>query len=430
MPSARPKSLTTVAATAALLCAPFALGACGGGDSSTTAAGTGTSAGTKASAADRPTPTSGCGSYSLGAPPDPQGILAKLGSTYQDAFAGSKVPIEASAWANWKPSHPAPYTVGIQWATETNDFAREQTQQLQSILKASPLVGDVIYQSTGGTIDVGQEIQGFNSLIQKKPDIIILEPLTGEAFVASVKRAADAGIPVISAMAALPSKYAVAVHPNDQANGAITMSKLTQITGGKGNVFLMHAIPGETGELNTQAAAKAVRDKCPEMKVIGEAYGGYNPAQAKSETLKFLATHPQKVDAVFQTATMAPGIMGAFQQTGRPMPPVNDIGNAKGSLGYWAANRDSYEGVGAGLGAKAAAQALAGVALRMLDGQGVKVTDIQHPNTLITDKNLSDWADPSWTLTTPGIAEGPADQFMDDAFLNGLFNNGKTPPTG
>jgi ribose transport system substrate-binding protein len=143
--------------------------------------------------------------------------------------------------------------------------------------------------------------------------------------------------------------------------------------------------------------------------------------------LKFLATHPQKINGAFQTAVMAPGVMSAFQQTGRQIPPVNDIGSNRGSLGYWLSHKGSYHGVGAGLGAEAMARALGGVARRMLRGQGIRISDVQHPNTIITDRNLSDWAQPGWTLTTPGIAEGPAEQFMSDEFLNGLFAQGETP---
>lgn len=415
----RPAPLLTTAAAAAVL----ALSACGGSSTS----GAPATASNAASPADRPAPTSGCGSYTLAPPPDPGGILARLGPQYQQAFVGSTTPIRDSAWGHWKPSHGPPYSVGIQWNVENNDYQVAVTRALKALLKSDPMIGNVTYQTTGNSVDVGAEIQQFNGLVQKRPDILILQPLTGEAFVSQVDRAAAQGIPTISAFSTVPTKNAVSVHPNDQYNGAVTMAKLAQIMGSKGSLLLVHAIPGETEEVNTQAAAKAVLARCPQIKVAGQVYGSYSTSLAKSETLKFLATHPQKVDGAFQTAVMAPGVMSAFQQTGRPVPPVNDIGSNKGSLGYWLSNKGRYHGVGAGLGAQAMARALAGVAQRMLRGQGIRISEVQHPNTIITDRNLTAWAQPGWSLTTPGIAEGPAQQFMSESFLNGLFAHGATP---
>ena len=409
-----------LAATAAMTLLAAGCGA-GGAGSSPGAGGTGPSP------ADQPTPKSGCGSYTLAPAPDPAGLLAKLGARYQEAFRGSTTPVTASNWQTWRPKHGPPYTVGIQWNVENNDYQIAVTKAMKSILADDPQIGNVIYQTTGNSVDVGAEIQQLNGMLNRQPDIVILQPLTGEAFTPQVNRAAKEGIPVISAFSTIPTPNAVSVHPNDQYNGAVTAAKLMQIIHGSGNVMLVHAITGETEEVHTMDAAKAVFKRCPNVKMAGEVYGSYSSSAAKSETLKFIATHPQKLDAVFQTAVMAPGIMSAFEQTGRPMPAVNDIGSNKGSLGYWLANKGRYHGVGAGLGAEAMARAITGVVRRMVRGQGIRIADVQHPNTLITDKNLTDWAQPGWTLTTPGVAEGPAEQFMSEDFLNGLFVHGQTP---
>jgi hypothetical protein len=42
---------------------------------------------------------------------------------------------------------------------------------------------------------------------------------------------------------------------------------------------------------------------------------------------------------------------------------------------------------------------------------------------VITDNTLDEWSEPSWDLSTPGSAEGPAGAFGSDDFLNPLFNN-------
>ncbi len=156
-------------------------------------------------------------------------------------------------------------------------------------------------------------------------------------------------------------------------------------------------------------------------------YGNYLSANAKSETLKYLATHPGKVDGVLQAGTMTDGIMGAFQQSGRPMPIVADIGPTKGGVGYWINNRDSYHGVGTAFGPTALGDAAGSVALRMLEGQGPKLSSMVAEIPLLTDENLDQWADKSWSLTTPGQPDGPPDSWFTDDYLNSMFAKGAAP---
>ena len=120
--------------------------------------------------------------------------------------------------------------------------------------------------------------------------------------------------------------------------------------------------------------------QCPRVKRVGDVYGNFIDVNAKSETLKYLATHPQKIDGVIQAGTMTGGIMGAFQQSGRPMPVVDDVGPMKASTGYWLNHRGAYHGVGMAFGPKSMGSAGASVALRMLEGQGPKALQHRRPH--------------------------------------------------
>jgi hypothetical protein len=131
---------------------------------------------------------------------------------------------------------------------------------------------------------------------------------------------------------------------------------------------------------------------------------------------------------VLQVGAMSPGIMQAFQQAGREMPVVADVGAMKGPLGYWwNDHRDTYTLAAQGLGPSSVGEAAVDVARRMLAGQGIKTTDVMYPMQEITPDNADEWVEPGWSLSTQGEAEGPKGIFAPDAFLDLLFEHPAAP---
>ena len=131
-------------------------------------------------------------------------------------------------------------------------------------------------------------------------------------------------------------------------------------------------------------------------------------AAATRETLKFFTGHPGKIDGVFQVAGMAPGIFSAFQQVGRPVPPVADIAGNAASLAFWRDNRSKgYKGSGAAIPPQKIGIYTMELGLGMLEGRGVKVTDVPFAPPAIDDGNLVNWVKPEWTTSTNALADGP-----------------------
>ena len=42
-------------------------------------------------------------------------VIASLPSQYQASYSGYATPIRKSTWSEWKPPHPPPYTIGVEW---------------------------------------------------------------------------------------------------------------------------------------------------------------------------------------------------------------------------------------------------------------------------------------------------------------------------
>jgi len=406
----------------------LALGAaaCGGGGSSSTGSGggTGTSGGAATATAFK-VPASGCGSFAQPLPEDP--TVAQFTPEQKQAIAGytnypeSTLKIVESAWRDWKPTHAPPYTVAISWGQLVSDFNVQATRIMEEELRKDPDIGNVIVRNTGNNLDVAQQLQQFNQLVQEKPDLILLQTPSADSFIGPVNKAAAQGIPTVTLLSTVNSDKAVNVDGNTYQGAGWAASFVAQKLGGQGNVLQVNALAGSPPDLSALAAWKEVYKHCPGLKSAGDVYGGFSDNLAKSETLKFLATHPQKIDAALEVAVMAPGVMRAFQQTGRPMPIVPDVGLSKGSLGYWNQNKDSYSDVGTSLPPLPAAAATAEVARRMLHGQGVRYNTIIGTQPLIDDTNLAEWVEPSWNLNTPGAALGTRDSFLPSSFLATFF---------
>src|SRR4051794_3503546 len=309
----------------------------------------------------------------------------------------------------------------------TAGFQVEMGNAVVDRLKKSPLVGNVDFRAMGNDVNIPVALQNFNTFISQGVDLIIAEPLLGPSFVPVAKKAAAAGIPVVTVQTAIDTPEAVNVSSNLTLAYAQSTARLLRIIGGKGNVLAVRGIPGSPPDVEADAAWKKVLAECPNVKRVGDVYGNFIDVNAKSETLKYLATHPQKIEGVVQSGTMTGGIMGAFQQSGRPMPVVDDVGPMKASTGYWLQHRGTYHGVGMAFGPQAMGSAGADVALRILEGQGPKVSNIVDRMQILTEDNLDQWGDKSWSLTTPGQPEGPAGWFFTDDYINAFFARPATP---
>jgi len=394
------------------------LAACGG------SSGAGGTSGSKVALKE---PASGCGSVPLPAVKDPNEVVVQLPAEQKAAYRGYPYTVHKSMWSDWKPNGPGPYDVGVVWGPSTAGFQVEMGNAVVARLKSSPLVRSVDFRPMGDDVNVPIALANFNAFIAKGVDLIIAEPLLGPTFVPVAKKAAAAGIPVVTVQTAIDTPEVVNVSPNLTLSYAESTARLLRIIGGKGNVLSLRGIPGSPPDVEADAAWKRVLAQCPGVKRVGDVYGNFIDVNAKSETLKYLATHPQKIDGVIQAGTMTGGIMGAFQQSGRPMPVVDDVGPMKASTGYWLNHRGTYHGVGTAFGPKAMGGAGASVALRMLEGQGPNLSNVIARIPLLTEENLDEWGDKSWSLTTPGQPEGPPNSWFTEDYIDAFFARPATP---
>jgi ribose transport system substrate-binding protein len=364
------------------------------------------------------------------APMDPQGVIGKSSPAVQAAFNGYPVPVHPSPWAHFKPNHGPPWVIGWAW-NELNAYATGNRAGIDAdfaIYHKLGLVSSYIPTLTNQANGATQQAQQILTDVQKKVDIIISALTSPTAINGSISAAAKANIPLISESGTSTDPHAVNVQGNPYLLGAQTATALVNIMHHKGNLFVVDGVPGLSIATFSLAAAKQVFAACPNIKIVGEVVGNFSQSVAKAATLQFLSTHPGTVDGVWEDSSMAQGVISAFEQAGRPVPPVADTSADLASLAYWLHHEKSgYKGTANGDPAQRMAEAVFDVSMRMLEGQGVKFTDIPIVPPIITAKNLSKWVPASWSENISHTAEGPPNSWAPDKYLNQFFNKPANP---
>ena len=119
---------------------------------------------------------------------------------------------------------------------------------------------------------------------------------------------------------------------------------------------------------------------------------------------------------------MTPGIVQAFQQTGRVVPAEVDVDPSLGDLAYWTAHKSTYKSIALTVPAQDVARAAAYTVTQLIAGHGPKISDLSEPSPTITSANLAQWATKGASANDETAAEGPGNQWLPDSYLAPLFN--------
>lgn len=412
--TARPATATPFrsARVTGALCAATVLALTVAGCSSSSAGAAGSST---AGSAD----SSGCGTVPAASFKDAGGLVKALGGQYTAAYSGYSGTVQASRWATWKPKKTSGLTVGISESQLSNPYQTLINASLQKYLKSYGYkVVDLV-----STNNVTDQIAQFNQLITDKVDLIVYQPLAS-GFNAVVDKAAAAGIPSISMLNNVVDPATVNVVPNSFAAGEAQAAAVAKIMGGKGTVLGVHGIKGVPIDTDAFDGAKAALKLCPGITLDDSLYTDFSPTTAQTSVQQYLAANPTKtIGGVLEGGPMTTGIISAFEKSGVTVPTVADNGLTKGGLAYWSAHQGTYRGVGLYNPGDGLALAVAQVARHMLNGDGVKVSDIVIDPPLVTDANLA-------KFTRSAFAQGDAatvDQsdvgqpFATTAYIDGFF---------
>ncbi|MEA2780955.1 MAG: ribose transport system substrate-binding protein [Rhodospirillaceae bacterium] len=332
-------------------------------------------------------------------------------------------PVGESAYRDWKPKNPPPWTIGYASSYAGNTWRADVMKRLQEEIipkwKKLGLVKDVII--TQSNLNDSTQIQQMRQLVDQGADAIIVCCSNPTALNQTVKYAYDRGVPVFSAVGYLTSPYAVNSSANFVVGGSMLGEWMAKQIGGKGNVLIVEGIPGASASDSQNVGVLKAVGKYPDIKIVGQVAGMWTDQVAQSEIQKWLATNPGKLDGIIIQSASELGALRALKQSGRDMVPFT-IGGELGALCYWRKNPkfvseaihawppgDDFE-----LGWN--------IMMRTLEGQGPKVQSILTKPQVMTHEQLSKVLDENCNEDSAGwynvgINSWAGKDYLDQFFL-------------
>jgi len=373
---------------------------------------------------------SDCGVLPQNSPDDPDGVVPMLPAAAQTGFNDFPYTVEASAWSDSAP-RTEPFKIGYTslplinaWGSDAYDYLEQRVAELGAEGVTDPDLATGL-MADPATMTPAEQIALYQQLVDQGVDGIIIIPLSGEAMADVVTEAGKKGVVTVAANGNIPSPYAINVQMNPYLQGLQPAAEALQHFGGKAKVLYVGGIPGETTEQVTHDGFQAMLASCPDVEVVGEVYGQYSSAGAKSAVLQFLASYPGQIDMVVTPGTMGPGIISAFLDAGREVPMVTATGAQAGELSFWADQLDQnpdYVNFGTGGTSPEVSEASLQVLIKtLLGGQPIANTVSTEP-VYITSENVKDFVVPGADLNSPDQIK-PARGFLSVDFLDQFFKS-------
>ena len=195
---------------------------------------------------------------------------------------------------------------------KANVFTLWPTVQKGAQAACDELDVDMIWRGAENETSFGQEIEIVEAMISND-DVkgIVLAPQSATALVDVVKKAKEAGKPVVIIDSGLNGDHHISFVATDNYEGGVMGAKrLAALLGAKGQVALIRNIPGSA---STEAREKGFLDTCeqkfPEMKVVAKEYAMGDPTKANEVVSAILTANPD-LNGIF-TAN-EPGAIGAL----------------------------------------------------------------------------------------------------------------------
>lgn len=205
---------------------------------------------------------------------------------------------------------------------------------------------EAVVLDAGG--DVARQIAQIQDLIQQNVDAIIIWPTNGKAVVPAVRKAHQAGIPVIVTNSNIAEEglqfIASFSGPDNITQGARSAELMCEALDGKGKIVQISGQPGYTTAIER---AKGFEDRlpevCPEVELMETQPGDWNREKSQRVMESFLVKY-DKIDGVYAgDDNMGVGALNAAKAAGRA-DEIAFVGATNFAVGYEAMARGEYYG--------------------------------------------------------------------------------------
>lgn len=218
-------------------------------------------------------------------------------------------------------------TIGLSLSTMNNPFfvsIKEGAEKAAKETGANLIVVDA-------QNDSAKQVSGVEDLIQKKVDVLLLNPTDSNAIGTAVQDANKANIPVITVdRSATGGKVVSHIASDNVKGGEMAGEFILKSLGGKGNIVELQGIPGTSAANDRGKGFHQAVDGKTGVKVIASQPANFDRAKGLSVMENILQSN-KDVQAVFaQNDEMALGAEQAMQTSGKKVLIVGFDGTADG----------------------------------------------------------------------------------------------------
>lgn len=253
-----------------------------------------------------------------------------LASDYSQALlADAATPVDTSAYKK-----DGPYVIAASNQDPSNGWGNTYNVTINAyadeLLKQGVLSEPLL---TSVTNDANQQISDIENFIEQSPDAIVIEPAGRAALTAVLKRAVDAGIPVVLCGNGVEgTDFTTRVDIDFYEVAYKSAVGLAELMGGKGNIVVFNGIAGVDSTETWQAAALDALKNYPDIKIVATEYAQWNIATAKQKMEALMAAHPD-IDGVWAGGgEMALGVALAYEDAGKEAPKFGMVNVPNGFL--------------------------------------------------------------------------------------------------
>ena len=204
-------------------------------------------------------------------------------------------------------------TVGLSISTMNNPFFVALRDGAQAEAQA---VG-INLITVDAQNDAAKQIAGVEDLIQKKVQVILLNPTDSDAVASVVKEATAAGIKVISLDRAVNgAEVSSHIASDNAAGGRMAGEFLLKKLGGKGNLVELEGIPGSSAARERGKGFESAIAGKPGVKLVTEQPANFDRAQGLSVMENILQGNKDIQGVFAQNDEMALGAQRAIEEAG------------------------------------------------------------------------------------------------------------------
>ncbi|HUS06157.1 MAG TPA: substrate-binding domain-containing protein [Bryobacteraceae bacterium] len=169
-----------------------------------------------------------------------------------------------------------------------------QTVHAGAVKAAQEMKLEVEWNAPTLEIDSSRQIAIVESMINRHLAGIVLAPVDRKALVASVERAAGAGIPVAIFDSDIDTNHRITyVATDNREGGRMAARKLGELMRGAGKAALIGFMPGSASTMEReQGFTEELHSKFPGIQLVQTAHGMASQAKAMAATENILNAHP------------------------------------------------------------------------------------------------------------------------------------------